>query len=110
MRAPSPTRYLTAAELAQRTGYTVRYFQALAASGKIKWAYQPAGERGAWRFAEDGFVDWWEKGQSGCHGTFTSAAGRGGSRKGTRANATASALKHRLSETLKLATRSKSLS
>ncbi len=63
MKAPSPARYLTAAQLAERTGFTARYFRGLAQSGRIDWAFQPDGERGAWRFAEDGFKQWWKSGR-----------------------------------------------
>jgi hypothetical protein len=53
-------RYLSAQQLAEITGYSKRFFQDLAASGKCTWARQPAGERGRIFFDVTGFEAWWQ--------------------------------------------------
>src|SRR5688572_536705 len=96
--------FATAAELANLTGLSARYFQKLAASGKIDWAFQPTGEGGPWRFELAGFEAWWEHSRSGtCQRIYTSERGSGGGARRIRANATASVLKQRLSEKHKTA-------
>src|SRR5215470_4321894 len=53
-------RYLSARELSERTGYSVRFFQDLAASG-VSWAIQPQ-PRGRLFFEAAGFEAWWQNG------------------------------------------------
>lgn len=48
-----------ASELARKTGFSARFFQDMAKSGKITWARQPTGERGRWVFDLEGFEQWW---------------------------------------------------
>jgi hypothetical protein len=54
---------LRAADLAERTGLSERYFQKLAKSGKIDWATQPGGDHSAILFEEEGFEKWYDKGR-----------------------------------------------
>jgi hypothetical protein len=54
------SEYVSAQYLAERTGFTDRYFRDLAASGKLPGAYQPSGHGGAWRFNLKQFNRWWE--------------------------------------------------
>jgi hypothetical protein len=49
---------LTASDLATRTGLSVRYFQKLAASGRIDWATQPDGKGTDWLFCRRGAQAW----------------------------------------------------
>ena len=43
-------KMLTAKDLANRAGFSARYFRQLAAQGAIPGAHQPGGRGGAWRF------------------------------------------------------------
>ena len=52
-------RLLTARELQERTGYSLRTIQEMAASGRWSWARQPNGARGRYFFEADGFEAWW---------------------------------------------------
>src|SRR5215831_4026693 len=53
-------KYLSARELSERTGYSVRFFQDLAASG-VPWVIQPQ-PRGRLFFEAAGFEAWWQNG------------------------------------------------
>jgi hypothetical protein len=97
-------RMTTAAELAAKTGRTPRYFQNLASTGEIDWAWQPGGEGCRWMFDLHGFENWLEAGRANKWlKTFTNAAKSGGRKRSTKALGTGSALKQRLSEKLKRA-------
>lgn len=48
----------TARQLADKTGYSVRFFQDLAKT--VEWARQPRGEGGRIFFEPAGFQKWWE--------------------------------------------------
>jgi hypothetical protein len=55
------SEYVSAQYLAERTGFTDRYFRDLAASGKLPGAYQPSGHGGgSWRFNLKQFNRWHE--------------------------------------------------
>ena len=55
--------FLSASELHEITGLSVRYFHRLAAEKKIDWAHQPEGPRTAVRFNRAGFEQWWNCGK-----------------------------------------------
>lgn len=57
-------KYLNAKQLAERTGYSARTFQDMAARGQIAWAFQPSGPRGKLLFDADGFEAWWRNGSA----------------------------------------------
>lgn len=59
----SKARCVRAAQLAERTGLSARYFMKLAHSGKISWALQPEGPGGSILFDEAGFEAWLEAGR-----------------------------------------------
>lgn len=63
----SKARYVRAAQLAERTGLSARYFMKLAHSGKISWALQPEGPGGSILFDEAGFEAWLEAGRLARH-------------------------------------------
>lgn len=52
------SKMVTARELAERTGYSVRFFQDMA--GRCEWARQPAGPKGKLFFDLEGFEKWWQ--------------------------------------------------
>lgn len=70
--ATAAPKYLSAKQLSERTGYSVRFFQELAAAGKLTWARQPAGPRGRWMFDAGAFDAWWASG-SVAHRTLSPA-------------------------------------
>jgi hypothetical protein len=74
---------LRAADLAERTGLSERFFQKLAKSGKIAdWASQPGGANSPILFEEAGFIEWYENGRAKQWRRSTGAAsGRGRGRR-----------------------------
>jgi len=51
---------LKATDLADRYGFTARYWIKLAAAGRVPGAWQPSGPGGAWLFDEAQFAAWRE--------------------------------------------------
>ena len=97
-------KLLTARDLADRTGKSVRYFQKLAASRKIDWASQPGGEDTAWFFQEIGFERWLAAGCKKAGGKWQTSTGAARSSTGarrTRGRSTGNPLKQRLEQLLK---------
>lgn len=97
----SERRHTTAAALAKETGLSARWFTAKAAKGKIPGAYQPAGERGAWRFDPELFWRWWDaqRAREGREWQPSIGAGRpGGDASSVRAVNSGSPLRQRLKE------------
>ena len=82
--APIPQGLLTAGDLAERTGLSVRYFQKIGT--RVKWATQPGGDGTAWLFQQRGFELWLESGckAGGKWRTSTSAGTSTGRERRTR--------------------------
>ena len=59
---PAPVQWVDAADLAKRTGKTVRYWQRMAAEGKIDFATQPGGPRTTYYFDLAAFEAWFAAG------------------------------------------------
>lgn len=93
-------RYVTAAYLAEKTGFSARWFTAGAAAGNIPGAHQPTGSGGAWRFDERAFWRWWQSRESKPKGgTWQASTGggtSGGAAFGVKAVNSGSRLRQRL--------------
>ena len=80
-------RMTTAAELAAKTGRTPRYFQNLASTGEIDWAWQPGGEGCRWMFDLHGFENWLEAGRANKWLKTSTNAAKSGGRKNPQRHA-----------------------